>query len=189
MEMGYIFEELIRKFAELSNETAGEHFTPREVIRLLVNILFHNDHDILSQKGIVKTLYDCAAGTGGMLSVAQEYLAELNPDARLECFGQELNDESYAICKADMIIKGQKASNIKFGNSFTEDGFPDAQFDYCLVNPPFGVAWKKYKPFIKKEHDELGHGGSFGADLPRVSDGSLLFLQHLISKMRPGNGD
>ena len=188
MEMGYVFEELIRKFAEISNETAGEHFTPREVIRLMVNLLFNNDNDILSRKGIVKTLYDCACGTGGMLSVAEEYLAELNPDARLEVFGQELNDESYAICKADMMIKGQKASNIKFGNSFTADGFPDDKFDYCLVNPPFGVAWKKVQKQIKKEHDSLGFGGRFGAGLPRVSDGSLLFLQHLISKMKPSNG-
>ncbi|SLM30431.1 conserved hypothetical protein [Desulfamplus magnetovallimortis] len=188
MEMGYVFEELIRKFAEISNETAGEHFTPREVIRLMVNLLFNNDNDILSQKGIVKTLYDCACGTGGMLSVAEEYLKELNPDARLEVFGQELNDESYAICKADMMIKGQKASNIKFGNSFTTDGFENDKFDYCLVNPPFGVAWKKVQKQIKKEHDQLGFGGRFGAGLPRVSDGSLLFLQHLISKMKPSNG-
>ncbi len=129
MEMGYIFEELIRKFAEISNETAGEHFTPREVIKLMVNLLFNNDRDMLSKKGIVKTLYDCACGTGGMLSVAEEYLSELNPDARLEVFGQELNDESYAICKADMMIKGQKAANIKFGNSFTVDGFPNDKFD------------------------------------------------------------
>ncbi|SLM31033.1 conserved hypothetical protein [Desulfamplus magnetovallimortis] len=188
MEMGYVFEELIRKFAEISNETAGEHFTPREVIRLMVNLLFNNDNEILSQKGIVKTLYDCACGTGGMLSVAEEYLAELNPDARLEVFGQELNDESYAICKADMMIKGQKASNIKFGNSFTSDGFENDKFDYCLVNPPFGVAWKKVQKQIKKEHYQLGFGGRFGAGLPRVSDGSLLFLQHLISKMKPSNG-
>ncbi len=188
MEMGYVFEELIRKFAEISNETAGEHFTPREVIKLMVNLLFNNDRDMLSKKGIVKTLYDCACGTGGMLSVAEEYLSELNPDARLEVFGQELNDESYAICKADMMIKGQKASNIKFGNSFTEDGFPDEKFDYSLVNPPFGVAWKKVQKFIKKEHDSLGHGGRFGAGLPRISDGSFLFLQHLISKMKSSNG-
>lgn len=187
-KMGYIFEELIRKFAEISNETAGEHFTPREVIRLMVNLLFNNDRDMLSKKGIVKTLYDCAAGTGGMLSVAEEYLAELNPDARLEVFGQELNDESYAICKSDMMIKGQKSSNIKFGNSFTDDGFPNEKFDYSLVNPPFGVAWKKVQKQIKKETDDLGFGGRFGAGLPRVSDGSLLFLQHLISKMKPSNG-
>jgi type I restriction enzyme M protein len=188
MEMGYVFEELIRKFAEISNETAGEHFTPREVIKLMVNLLFINDRDMLSKKGIVKTLYDCACGTGGMLSVAEEYLKELNPDARLEVFGQELNDESYAICKADMIIKGQKAGNIKFGNSFTVDGFPNEKFDYCLVNPPFGVDWKKVQKSIKDEHNKEGFGGRFGAGLPRVSDGSLLFLQHLISKMKPSNG-
>jgi len=188
IEMGYVFEELIRKFAEISNETAGEHFTPREVIKLMVNLLFNNDRDMLSKKGIVKTLYDCACGTGGMLSVAEEYLAELNPDARLEVFGQELNDESYAICKSDMLIKGQKASNIKFGNSFTVDGFPNEKFDYSLVNPPFGVAWKKVQKQIKKEHDDLGYGGRFGAGLPRISDGSLLFLQHLISKMKSSNG-
>jgi type I restriction enzyme M protein len=188
MKMGYVFEELIRKFAEISNETAGEHFTPREVIRLMVNLLFINDRDMLSKKGIVKTLYDCACGTGGMLSVAEEYLKELNPDARLEVFGQELNDESYAICKADMIIKGQKAGNIKFGNSFTVDGFPNEKFDYSLVNPPFGVAWKKVQKFIKNEQTKEGFGGRFGAGLPRVSDGSLMFLQHLISKMKPSNG-
>lgn len=188
MEMGYVFEELIRKFAEMSNETAGEHFTPREVIRLMVNLLFTNDRDILSKKGIVKTLYDCACGTGGMLSIAEEYLNELNPDARLEVFGQELNDESYAICKSDMMIKGQKAVNIKFGNSFTHDGFPDEKFDYMLANPPFGVEWKKVRKEVKKEHEKKGYGGRFGAGLPRISDGSFLFLQHMISKMKPTDG-
>lgn len=188
MEMGYVFEELIRKFAEMSNETAGEHFTPREVIRLMVNLLFINDRDILSKKGIVKTLYDCACGTGGMLSIAEEYLNELNPDARLEVFGQELNDESYAICKSDMMIKGQKAVNIKFGNSFTNDGFPDEKFDYMLANPPFGVEWKKVQKEVKNEHDKKGYGGRFGAGLPRISDGSFLFLQHMVSKMKPTDG-
>ena len=187
MEMGYVFEELIRKFAETSNETAGEHFTPREVIRLMVNILFINDRDILTQKGIVKTLYDCACGTGGMLSVAEEYLHELNPDARLEVFGQELNETSYAICKSDMMIKGQNPSNIKFGNSFTKDQLQEDKFDYMLANPPFGVEWKKVQKEIQKEADELGFGGRFGAGLPRISDGSLLFLQHLISKMKNGS--
>lgn len=184
IEMGYIFEELIRKFSELSNETAGEHFTPREVIRLMVNLLFVNDREILIRQGIVKTLYDPACGTGGMLSVAEEYLQDLNPDARLEVFGQELNDESYAICKSDMLIKGQNASNIKFGNSFTVDGLEGEKFDYMLSNPPFGVEWKKVEKFITDEYEKKGYGGRFGAGLPRISDGSFLFLQHMISKMK-----
>lgn len=183
MSMGYVFEELIRKFAEISNETAGEHFTPREVIRLMVNLLFINDRKILSKSGIVKTLYDCASGTGGMLSVAEEYVQQLNPDARLELFGQELNAESYAICKSEMLIKGQKPDNIKNGNSFTEDKLPDNKFHYMLANPPFGVEWKKAEKAIRDEHDKKGFAGRFGAGLPRISDGSLLFLQHLISKM------
>ncbi len=187
IEMGYIFEELIRKFSELSNETAGHHFTPREVIRLMVNLLFVNDRDVLTRQGIVKTLYDPACGTGGMLSVAEEYLKELNPDARLEVFGQELNDESYAICKSDMLIKGQNASNIKFGNSFTVDGLEAEKFDYMLSNPPFGVEWKKVEKVIKNEHEKKGHDGRFGAGLPRISDGSFLFLQHMISKMKRDN--
>ena len=182
--MGYIFEELIRKFAESSNETAGEHFTPREVIRLMVNLLFLQDREILTKKGIVKTIYDPACGTGGMLSVAEEYLHELNDEARLESFGQELNPESYAICKADMLIKGHRADNIKLGNSFTQDQLSDAKFDYVLSNPPFGVEWKKAQKFITQEHEKLGHAGRFGAGLPRISDGSLLFLQHMASKMK-----
>jgi len=184
MEMGYLFEELIRKFAEISNETAGEHFTPREVIRLMVNLLFLNDRDILTKKGIVKTIYDCCAGTGGMLSVAEEYLHELNPDARLQVFGQELNPESYAICKSDMIIKGQNASNIKKGNSISEDKLPTEKFDYLITNPPFGVKWEKFAKPVKEEHEKDGHGGRFGAGLPSVSDGSFLFLMHLMSKMK-----
>jgi len=184
MQMGYIFEELIRKFAELSNETAGEHFTPREVIKLMVNLLFMNDNEILTQKGILKTVYDCACGTGGMLSIADEYVSELNKDAHLELFGQELNEESYAMCKSEMIIKGQKPDNIKYGNSFTQDQLPDHQFDYMLANPPFGVEWKKVEKEIKTEHEKKGFGGRFGAGLPRISDGSFLFLQHLISKMK-----
>lgn len=188
IEMGYIFEELIRKFADLSNETAGEHFTPREVIRLMVNILFLNDKGILRKEGIVKTLYDPACGTGGMLSVAEEYLRELNPDADLRVFGQELNPESYAICNSDMLIKGQNTDHIKFGNFFTVDGLKDEKFDYMLSNPPFGVEWKKIEDEINKEHEQLGFSGRFGAGLPRISDGSFLFLQHMISKMRPENG-
>ncbi len=188
IEMGYIFEELIRKFAEISNETAGEHFTPREVIRLMVNLLFVNDKDILRKKGIVKTLYDPACGTGGMLSEAELYLQELNPDAKLEVFGQELNPESYAICKSDMLIKGQNPANIKFGNSFTQDGLEDETFDYMLSNPPFGVEWKKAEKQIKDEYATKGFAGRFGAGLPAISDGSFLFLQHMISKMKRSAG-
>ena len=183
-QMGLAFEELIRKFAELSNETAGEHFTPREVIRLMVNLLFVEDDDVLSKPGVVRTIYDPAAGTGGMLSVADEYLAKLNPQARLTMFGQELNDESYAICKADMLIKGQDVANIVAGNTLSEDGHPHKKFDYMLSNPPFGVEWKKVEKEVRKEHESEGFNGRFGPGLPRVSDGSLLFLMHLLSKMR-----
>ena len=184
-QMGLVFEELIRKFAEISNETAGEHFTPREVIRLMVNLLFVEDDDVLSKPGVVRTIYDPTAGTGGMLSVAGEHLEGLNPQARLTMFGQELNDESYAICKADMLIKGQDVGIIVAGNTFSEDGHPTRKFDYMLSNPPFGVEWKKVEKEIRKEHEEKGYDGRFGPGLPRVSDGSLLFLMHLLSKMRP----
>jgi type I restriction enzyme M protein len=182
--MGSAFEELIRRFAEQSNETAGEHFTPREVIRLMVNLLFIEDDHVLRKPGIVRTLFDPACGTGGMLSVAEEYLRELNPEARLEVFGQELNDESYAICKADMTIKGQNPENIKRGNSFSEDGHPGGTFDYMLSNPPFGVEWKKVEKAIREEYEAQGFSGRFGAGLPRINDGSLIFLQHMLSKMR-----
>jgi type I restriction enzyme M protein len=184
-QMGLVFEELIRKFAELSNETAGEHFTPREVIRLMVNLIFIEDDDVLSKPGVVRTIYDPTAGTGGMLSTAGEYLEEHNPKARLTVFGQELNPESYAICKADMLIKGQDVSNIVFGNTLSEDGHGGRHFDYMLSNPPFGVEWKKVEKEVKKEHTQQGFNGRFGPGLPRVSDGSMLFLLHLISKMRP----
>ena len=184
-QMGLVFEELIRKFAEISNETAGEHFTPREVIRLMVNLLFIEDDEVLSKPGVVRTIYDPTAGTGGMLSIAGEYLEEHNPEARLSMFGQELNDESYAICKADMLIKGQDVANIIPGNTLSEDGHPHTKFDYMLSNPPFGVEWKKVEKEIRKEHETQGFNGRFGPGLPRVSDGSLLFLLHLISKMRP----
>ena len=184
-QMGYIFEELIRRFSEQSNETAGEHFTPREVIRLMVNLLFCADADVLAKKGVIRTLYDPASGTGGMLSVAEGYLREMNPDARLEVFGQELNPESYGVCKSDMLIKGQDASHIKPGNSFTEDGLSNDKFDYMLSNPPFGVEWKKVADAVNNENEELGMAGRFGAGLPRINDGSLLFLQHMISKMKP----
>ena len=184
-QMGLVFEELIRKFAEISNETAGEHFTPREVIRLMVNLLFIEDDEVLSKPGVVRTIYDPTAGTGGMLSIAGEYLEEHNPQARLSMFGQELNDESYAICKADMLIKGQDVANIVAGNTLSDDGHPHRKFDYMLSNPPFGVEWKKVEKEIRKEHESQGYNGRFGPGLPRVSDGSLLFLLHLISKMRP----
>lgn len=184
IEMGYIFEELIRRFNEASNEEAGDHFTPREVIRLMVNLIFMPDSNVLTTKGILKTLYDPACGTGGMLSVAEEYVRELNPDAKLEVFGQDYNDQAYAICGSDMMIKGQEIEHIAFGDSFTDDHFPRQHFDYMLANPPFGVEWKPEADFITKEHEEQGFGGRFGAGLPRINDGSLLFLQHMISKMK-----
>ncbi|RUU58565.1 SAM-dependent DNA methyltransferase, partial [Mesorhizobium sp. M7A.T.Ca.TU.009.01.1.1] len=184
-QMGLVFEELIRKFAELSNETAGEHFTPREVIRLMVNLLFVEDDAILSKPGVVRTIYDPTAGTGGMLSVAGEHLVEHNDKASLVMYGQELNPESYAICKADMLIKGQDVANIVFGNTLSDDGHPHEKFDYMLSNPPFGVEWKKVEKAVRAEYESQGFNGRFGPGLPRVSDGSLLFLLHLLSKMRP----
>ncbi|MHB1012307.1 MAG: type I restriction-modification system subunit M [Desulfobacteria bacterium] len=184
IEMGYIFEELIRRFNEASNEEAGDHFTPREVIRLMVNLLFLPDSEILTTKGIVKTLYDPACGTGGMLSVAEEYVRELNPDARLTVFGQDYNSQAYAICGSDMMIKDHDIDNIRFGDSFTDDHFPAKKFDYMLANPPFGVKWEAQADLINREHEEQGFGGRFGAGLPRINDGSLLFLLHMISKMK-----
>ncbi len=181
-QMGLVFEELIRRFAELSNETAGEHFTPREVIRLMVNLLFGEDK---LTGAIVRTIYDPTAGTGGMLSVANDYLLAHTPEASVKLYGQELNPESYAICKADMLIKGQDVENIIFGNTLSEPGHPDKRFDYMLSNPPFGVEWKKIEREVRKEAEEEGFHGRFGPGLPRVSDGSLLFLMHLLSKMRP----
>jgi type I restriction enzyme M protein len=186
-KMGLVFEELIRKFAELSNETAGEHFTPREVIRLMVDLIFCEDRTELAKPGVVRSLYDPTAGTGGMLSVADEHLRTANPQARLVMFGQELNPESYAICKAEMLIKGQPVDNIIFGNTLSGDGLPGKQFDYMLSNPPFGVEWKKIEKTIRDEHEGQGHAGRFGPGLPRVSDGSLLFMLHLLSKMRPAS--
>jgi len=183
--MGLVFEELIRKFAELSNETAGEHFTPRDAIRLMVNLLFIEDDDALTRPGVVRSLYDPTAGTGGMIATGEEYLAELNPDARLILFGQELNPESYAICKADMLIKGHDISNIVFGNTLSADGLLGKRFDYMLSNPPFGVEWKKIEKEIRAEYEQKGFSGRFGPGLPRVSDGSLLFLLHMLAKMRP----
>lgn len=183
--MGLVFEELIRKFAESSNETAGEHFTPRDIVRLTTSLVFAADDEALTTAGVVRTIYDPTAGTGGFLSCGMEYLHELNPAARLATFGQELNPESFAICKADMLIKGQDISNIKLGNTLSDDQLPLEKFDYCLSNPPFGVDWKKVEKQVRDEHLLKGHSGRFGAGLPRVSDGSLLFLQHLIAKMKP----
>ncbi len=184
VQMGYVYEELVRRFSEQSNETAGEHFTPREVIELMVNLLFAPDADVLTGRGIVRTLYDPACGTGGMLSVAENHLRRLNDAVELKVFGQELNPETYATCVADMMVKGEDAGNIVFGNTFTEDGLGGRRFDYMLTNPPFGVDWKGYRRQVQDEHDQLGRQGRFGAGLPRVSDGSLLFLQHMLARMK-----
>jgi type I restriction enzyme M protein len=185
LEMGYLYEELVRRFSELSNETAGEHFTPREVIRLMVNLLFIEDVDLLTKPGIAKTILDPACGTGGMLSGAEDLLRELNPDARLHVYGQELNAETYAICRSDMMLKGQDATNIVYGNSFSADGHEPLKADYLLANPPFGVEWKKVVAAVTDEAESKGFAGRFGAGLPRINDGSFLFLQHMISKMKP----
>jgi type I restriction enzyme M protein len=183
-DMGLVFEELIRRFAESSNETAGEHFTPRDIVRLTTALVFMEDDDALTKPGIIRTIFDLTAGTGGFLSSGMEYVYELNPQAVMRAFGQELNPESYAICKADMLIKGQEVKNIKLGNTLSNDQFFSDKFDYMLSNPPFGVDWKKIEQDIKDEHSLKGFDGRFGPGLPRVSDGSLLFLLHLISKMR-----
>ena len=183
-EMGLVFEELIRRFAESSNDTAGEHFTPRDIVRLTTALVFMEDDELLTQPGIIRTIYDPTPGTGGFLSSGMEYVHELNPQAVMRVFGQELNPESYAICKADMLIKGQEVKNIKLGNTLSNDQLYAAKFDYMLSNPPFGVDWKKIESDIKDEHTLKGFDGRFGPGLPRVSDGSLLFLLHLISKMR-----
>ncbi|MDR0535864.1 MAG: type I restriction-modification system subunit M [Puniceicoccales bacterium] len=183
-EMGLVFEELIRRFAESSNDTAGEHFTPRDIVRLTTSLVFMEDDEALTKPGIIRTLYDPTAGTGGFLSAGMEYVHELNPRALIRAFGQELNPESYAICKADMLIKGQDVSHIKLGNTLSHDQLYADKFDYMLSNPPFGVDWKKIEGDILKEHTEKGHAGRFGPGLPRVSDGSLLFLLHLLGKLR-----
>ncbi len=183
MQMGYVFEELIRIGAEQSNEEAGEHFTPREVIKLMVNLLLSPETD-LRKSHVVKTIYDPACGTGGMLSVAESYIRNLNSDAQPHLFGQDWNDEAYGICRADMLIKGEDSDNIKPDCTFEKDGFPKEKFDYMLANPPFGVEWKQQQKTIENENQTLGYDGRFGAGLPRINDGSLLFLQHMISKMR-----
>lgn len=182
LEMGYIFEEIIRRFSEAHNEDAGQHYTPREVIELMVNILFNNDNDILT-KNIAKTIYDPACGTGGMLSVAEDYLKKINSSAQLLPFGQEINDETFAICKADMLIKGNDADKIKNGNTLSDDQFADEKFDYILSNPPFGREWKNDKKAVEKEA-KLGAAGRFGTGLPAVGDGQMLFLQTAIHKMK-----
>ncbi len=184
LEMGYLFEDLIRRFSEISNETAGEHYTPREVIRLIVSLLLINDKDALTGSGVIRQVYDPAAGTGGMLSIAEMEMKELNDRIRVELFGQELNPESFAICKSDMLVTGHNPENIAYGNTLTQDAHATKRFHYMLSNPPYGVDWKKYADAIKAEADELGMSGRFGAGLPRISDGQLLFLQHMISKMR-----
>ncbi len=183
LKMGEIFEELIRIGAEQANEEAGEHFTPREVIQLMVNLLLSPEQD-LGKSHVVKTIYDPACGTGGMLSAAEKYIKALNAEAQPHLYGQDLNDEAYAICRADMLIKGEDANNIKQDCSFVKDGFPTHKFDYMLANPPFGVEWKQQQKKIEQEAQTLGYDGRFGAGLPRINDGSLLFLQHMISKMR-----
>lgn len=184
IEMGYLFEELIRRFSEISNETAGEHFTPREVIRLIVDLLIANDDTKLTGRGIIRQVYDPACGTGGMLALTEAALQEFNPSIRVELFGQELNGESFGICKSDMLVTGHDPEQIAFGNTFTQDAHKDRKFHYMLSNPPYGVDWKKYQEPIKAEADTMGFSGRFGAGTPRISDGQLLFLQHMISKMR-----
>ncbi|CRL11959.1 Type I restriction enzyme EcoKI M protein [Phaeobacter italicus] len=183
-DMGLVFEELIRRFAEGSNETAGEHFTPRDIVDLTTSLVFMEDDEALTQEGVIRTIYDPTAGTGGFLSAGMEYVLQLNPGAVMRAFGQELNPESYAICKADMLIKGQDITNIKLGNTLSQDQLVNDKFDYMLSNPPFGVDWKKIEKDIKDEHALKGYGGRFGPGLPRVTDGSLLFLMHLLSKLR-----
>ena len=183
IEMGYIFEEIIRRFSEAHNEDAGQHYTPREVIELMVNILFAEDNDILSGNAIAKTIYDPACGTGGMLTVAEDHLSHLNKNARLICFGQEINPQTYAICKSDILIKGANADYIKEGNTLSDDIFKDDKFDYILSNPPFGREWKNEKAAIEKEQ-KLGFAGRFGPGIPAIGDGQMLFLLTAISKMK-----
>ena len=183
-DMGLVFEELIRRFAESSNETAGEHFTPRDIVKLTTALAFMDDGHALTTPGTIRTVYDPTAGTGGFLSSGMEYLEQHNSGIVVRVFGQELNPESYAICKADMLVKGQDVSNIKYGNTLSDDQLPHQSFDYMLSNPPFGVDWKKVQKQVVEEHESKGVSGRFGPGLPRVSDGSLLFLLHLISKMR-----
>jgi type I restriction enzyme M protein len=183
-EMGYIFEELLRRFSEMSNETAGEHYTPREVIRLMVNVLFAEHAHELKGKGIIRTVFDPASGTGGMLTIAKDHIeSHINADVEIVMFGQELNEQTYAIAKSDVLIMGAEADNIRLGSSFSEDQFKGRKFNFMLTNPPFGVSWKKEQAFIENEAKDPN--GRFHVGLPRVSDGALLFQLHMISKMEP----
>ncbi len=190
LEMGYIFEELVRKFSEQYNETAGEHFTPREVIRLMVELIFSEDDEVLHVPHKIRKVFDPACGTGGMLTVAKDYITDpkRNPEANVVLFGQELNPSAYAVAKSDMLLKGEEPDNIVFGNSFSDDGYRDQTFNIMLSNPPFGVSWKKVEWIIKQEHERQGKDGRFGAGLPRINDGALLFLQHMLSKMDDEEG-
>ncbi len=184
LEMGYLFEDLIRRFSEISNETAGEHFTPREIVKLIVEMILANDHEALTGSGVIRTIYDPACGTGGMLALTEAELKAINPRMRVELYGQELNGESYAICKSDMLLSGHDPDQIAFGNTLSQDAHRGRRFHYMVSNPPYGVDWKKYADVIRKEAKDQGHSGRFGAGLPRQSDGQLLFLQHMIAKMR-----
>jgi type I restriction enzyme M protein len=185
-DMGDLFEDLIRRFAEASNATAGDHFTPRDAVRLVVDLMFAEDDDALLEKGAVRSVYDPTAGTGGMLSLADEHLRGQNPDAHLSLYGQEYNDQSYAICKSDLLAKGQDPGNVKLGDTLADDQFPGMTFDYCMANPPYGVDWKASEKAVKDEHGR-GFAGRFGPGLPGVGDGQMLFLMHLVSKMRPSS--
>ena len=184
-DMGGVFEHLIRKFAEAANDDAGEYFTPRDVVRLVTTLVFSTDHEALNGQGVVRTVYDCAAGTGGFLSSAIEQVAEWNPDARIIPYAQELNPETYAISVADKLIQGFEVRKLKLGNTLSDDQLPGERFDYCLANPPFGVKWEMVQKAVNAEHRNLGYTGRFGPGLPRVGDGSLLFLMHLLSKRKP----
>ncbi|MBK5991897.1 SAM-dependent DNA methyltransferase [Streptomyces sp. MBT58] len=183
-DMGDAFEYIIRKFNEVANETSGDHYTPRDAIRLLVDLLFAEKDVDLTEGGIIRSLYDPTAGTGGMLSLAEEHLLARNPGAKLSLYGQEYNPQSYAICKSDLLAKGHDATNIAFGNTLTDDAFKGRQFDFSMSNPPYGVDWKQYAKIVKEERDSAGPYGRFAPGLPATSDGQMLFLLHLAHKMR-----
>ena len=183
-DMGDAFEYIIRKFNEAANETSGDHYTPRDAIRLLVDLLFAEKDVDLTEAGIIRTLYDPTAGTGGMLALAEEHLLAQNPEAKLSLYGQEYNPQSYAICKSDLLAKGHDASNIAFGNTLTDDAFKNRKFDFCMSNPPYGVDWKQYAKAVTAERNSAGPYGRFAPGLPATSDGQMLFLLHLAHKMR-----